>query len=416
MKTNTLLSAIITLPVPTALILTTMSFCAGGQPVEEDTASMCKSGRITVQGEAPLFTSVSAARNKAREDACRSAVEKCIGSAVSSQAGVADGQSLGEEVFDQAKGLCKKWEILDESRYQLDTITMFRVSIRYSVEPSALDQTINTLQNMVGNPRSMVLIRETVLEDGRKVERSGYLERGKAAAMLQDYLTSKGYTVVDAGRVFRGMDVKGELSEDLKDIAASRGIDAIIMGEIELSPQRKDMIGRDDMFSYRATGNLTVQTLWGRGKLIGNYSESMPGAGFSRPAAMDASLKRFVMGGRKNETGGLAKYLHERVSSEWSTITRNNQIYMKISGLEKRGSAFFHDDLIERTAVKHVNEIQFTPGEIEWEVIYPGRAYALADTIEFYKDNPKMFLALRETGKKIRVSLVKRGEIHLSFE
>ncbi|GIX41243.1 MAG: hypothetical protein KatS3mg129_0976 [Leptospiraceae bacterium] len=89
---------------------------------------------------------------------------------------------------------------------------------------------------------------------------------------------------------------------------------------------------------------------------------------------------------------------------------------MKITGLDPAKAGIFRDDLIERTAVKNVNEISSSQNEIIWEVIYPGRVFALRDTLSFYADDPRMFVVVKETGKKIKILDAKRGEIKIAFE
>jgi hypothetical protein len=97
-------------------------------------------------------------------------------------------------------------------------------------------------------------------------------------------------------------------------------------------------------------------------------------------------------------------------------MTRNNVIVMRIRGLDQKSAGTFRDDLIERTAVKEVNEISADANELIWEVTYPGREFALRDTLAFYAEDPRIFFAVRDTGKKIVVDSVKRGEIILHFK
>lgn len=382
----------------------------------------CATGMINVNGEAPIFSSVSAARSKAKEDACRSAVEKCIGSTISARSGVADGQSIGSQIFDEAKGICRDWEILDESQYSLDTVKMLKLTMRYKVEPAKLDSTINTLQAQIGNPKVMVLIREEYNINGKKKIINFSSPNGKSGSLLREFLVSKGYTVIDGSRILQNKKFGGgspdELSDEIKDLAADAGADVIIIGSLQSLPQNETVqgIGVKGIKSYRATGSVSILTLWGRGKILGEYTKSVPGAQFTDSAAAEKAISTFAVGNKRNKVGGLAEFVHDRLSSEWSAITRNNIIYVTISGLDRATAGLFRDDLTERTSVKNVSEINFIGNKAEWEVTYPGRSFALSDTIDFYSNDPRMFLAVKESGKKIRVLSVKRGEVHLAFE
>ncbi len=88
---------------------------------------------------------------------------------------------------------------------------------------------------------------------------------------------------------------------------------------------------------------------------------------------------------------------------------------MKISGLNRDQIGWFRDDLKERTAVRNVDELNFSGDQAEFEVTYPGREFALADTLAFHANNPRIFPVVARSGKTIHVDLVRRGEIHVSF-
>lgn len=411
------------------LMLAFVAQCGSGSRTDDSGQrgsfqSECLNGEITVYGEAPLFTSVSATRMKAKEDACRTAVEKCIGNTVAAYSGVGDGQSIGAEIFSQAQGICKNDQIIDEKQYMLDTVKMMKLFVRFRVSKVDIQSTIDTMKKLVGNPKVMILIREEYNLAGAAKKVEGFTSRSaEATTQLQNFLISKGYTVIDSRSVVTGgfneeiaAADPSKLPDILKDRAMAAGADILVIGTIESNPQASY---QRQMKSYQATGTLNILALWGRGSVLGNYSKPMGGAHVTDVAAARAAVKRFAVGTGRDpikQPGGFAKYLDRTLKAKWSEMTRNNVIVMRIRGLDQKGAGTFRDDLVERTAVKEVNEISADANELIWEVTYPGREFALRDTLAFYGADPRMFFVVRDTGRKIVVDSVKRGEIILHFQ
>ena len=412
----------VTLSVALLAIFSIVSCGGGGGQSREGQISRgdCKSGKIATTGEAPIFASIAAARDKAKEDACRQAVEKCIGEEIASETGVADGQSIANEVFTKARGICRNDQVLDEEQYLLDTTKMLRISVRFDVKQVDIRDTIDTMRELAGNPKLMILIREEYNLPPKRVE--GFASRNaKAASLLRDFFINKGYTVLDPGRVTRGLNEAdlaanpGDIPDALKDRAADAGADVLVIGRIEVLPQNISALRGSDFKSYRAEGNITMLALWGYGNVLGEFSESQPGAHVNQLSAARAAVENFTRGRDERKPAGLAKFAFKRLENEWASITRNNKIKLTIAGIDEKEAGVFRDNLQEATAVKRVNPISQDTGGVVWDVTYPGRSFALADTLGFYGDNPQMFSALRFNCKSMKVDSVKRGEINLRF-
>lgn len=420
-----------------ATVFLFLGACSGGSSRNSNSGgdffSDCLGGQITVWGEAPIFTSISTSRDKAKDDACRTAVEKCIGTQVASYSAVSNAQSVANEVFTEAKGICKNDQILEEQQYNLDTVKMLKVFVRYKVEPTDLNNQINSMQKLVGNPKVMVLLREEYNLSGAGKRVVGFGSRDSiSGGSLADFLIQKGYSLIDPSKA--GIRIGNEeavadnpelLSEAIKDKAAAAGADVLIVGSIQADKQdlaKSIDYGATKMGfkSYAATGSVSVITLWGTGKLLGTFNKPENGANISDMKAAQEAFRRYAVGSAKDPSqkpGGLAKQVHDRLQSEWSALVQNNEVVMKITGADRNTVATFRDDLVERTGVKNVNEIKSSESEVIWEVIYPGRSFALADTLAFYREDPRMFLALKgNPPKKFNVTNVNRGEIQIRFE
>ena len=400
----------------------------------------CQSGQITVWGEAPIFTSVETSRQKAKENACRKAVEKCIGEEVAKMSGVSDGQSIANETFSQSKGICKNDSIVSENKYKIDTIEMLKITVRFTVSQVDVQNAINTTLKLAGNPKVMVLIREEHNIEGKGKVVFGFTDpKGKASAGLRQVLIAKGYTVVPADRVVAqavggseeaiAQDPNSEAAKEtfntLKDRVAKAGVDVLVIGEIETEHQDMEALSKltKDFKSYNAKGNIRVITMWGRGEELINYASPERAADVTHAAASQAAAFKFAVGAQPEDKESsytknpkkLARAVTRALQDKWSQVTRANKILVKVSKMDPKQAGMFIDDLKERTAVKEVVQQSTSGDNHELEVTYPGRSFALAETLIYYGDNPMKFNVVAKSCRRIHVTEVKRGEISLEL-
>lgn len=422
------------------LILFLTAGCGGARKGGLST-DQCKSGQIIVQGESPVYGDMSMARGRAKEDACRIAVEKCIGVQISGYSAVQDAESVASEIYSQANAICSDDELISESTYPLEDIQMLKTKWKFQVSEVSLQSKIDTMLKVVGNPRIMILAREEYnIPGGQRVV--GFASRNSVSAgILQEYLVQSGYTVVDPARANPGSlnesaiiqqlseqkygetDSIGGAFNDFKDRAAQAGADVLVIGRVTATKQNLSKIDRDafdvGLHSYQANGNFTIVALWGRGELMGQlFARPTGGAHTTDQGAASEAIRRFTIGSDRDpfrRPANIARDLKMRLSEKWSELSRNNKIYMQVSGLDQRHMAIFREDIAERTAARKVDEIEFSGNAAKWEVTYPGRSFALADRLSFYANDPRMFVAVARSGKRLSVDVVKRGEIHVSF-
>ena len=389
-----------------------------------DYQDMCKSGRITVWGESPIFSSISGARVKAKQDACRRAVEKCIGDEVASITGVSTGRSLLSEIYSKARGICSRDSLVSEKTYKVDTVKILRSFYRFTVSGSDIRGKIDLMQNLVGNPKIMVLIREEYSLPPKKVK-GFFASDGIASSSLKKYLIGKGYQIISAARIKNLLANETYLSSTkpqnidtrLRDTASKAGVDVLVIGRVESYPQNIPQLKGTGLKSFRADGTISIISLWGAGRVIGQYSKNVAGAHTTPYTAARAAVNVFANGRDSRVIGGMASYTAETLSDEWANLTRNNLIRMQVKGLSStKAAGIFRDDLEVGTDIKNINVISFTRGIAVWEATYPGRSFALADTLNFYKSNPKIFRVLKRRGcSPLRVNSLRRGSIRLSF-
>lgn len=397
------------------------TYCNGAETREYEVDAQCRRGEITVTGEAPIYTSIDTARMKARTDACRRAVEKCIGDEVAAASGVADGQSIGSEIFAKAQGICKNDEIVNEEQYTLDTVKMLKLFIRFRVSQAEVQDSIDTMKNLVGNPKVMVMIREEYnLSTGKRV--AGFRStQTKSPPLLVDFLRSRDYTILDSTGVAARINNEEQiatnpsaLSASIKDMAAEAGADVLVIGQIQTFPQQISTTG--PFKSCEVQGNVKILALWGDGRVMAEYTDRGAGVQVSELGAALKGIEWFTVGKRPEQNvEGLAAWVHRTMANEWAIMTRNNVIRITVNNIDDKEKGVLIDNLKHRTAVRSVDEISYSNGVAVLEAKYPGRAFALADTIGWYGDNPGVFSALRFNCKKISVTDVRRGEITLQL-
>src|SRR5690242_15046440 len=70
---------------------------------------------VEASGEAAIFNNdVVQAREKALEDALRNAVEKAVGTVISSESQTRDFELVEDRVYSQARGYVKKYDIVEK--------------------------------------------------------------------------------------------------------------------------------------------------------------------------------------------------------------------------------------------------------------------------------------------------------------
>ena len=363
----------ISIPISVILVLICLS-CRSNRKIpsakQEISDDTCQSGQITVWGEAPIFTSVAAARAKAKKDACRRAIEKCIGTEVASATGVSDGQSILHEIFAKSDGICKNDKLLEDKEYQLDTVKMLRSVYRFKVKRADIRDKINLMQKLVGNPKVMVLIREEYNLPEKKVE--GFASRNALAAkVLRKNLIAKGYHLIDSAKIRKYLRNEKHLTlkakninDRLKDAAMASGADVMIIGRVEVFPQSISALKGTDFKSFRATGNITILSLWGSTRILGEYTDSQAGAHVSPYNAARKAVDSFARGRYRNRTGGMLAYVDETLKDEWAEATRNNKIQITVTNIDPQVAGIFRDDLEERTSVNNIDEISASKNKL----------------------------------------------------
>lgn len=167
------------------LILTTIAFCT-------------ENITVTVKGMSDIVGNrKDIAREKALEDAFRRAVEQAIGTLISSETLVQNGQLISDRIYKQATGYVKSYEIINETadeKSQLYWITIKAQVLKIELEKSLKELitqigTIRILFALDTEPELVSALKNDLLNSGIQVidpdQLKDVLDRQKAALAKQ---------------------------------------------------------------------------------------------------------------------------------------------------------------------------------------------------------------------------------------
>ncbi|TGN18158.1 lipoprotein LipL46 [Leptospira idonii] len=368
---------------------------------------------VTAMGEAPIYQGdLALARNKALKDAKLNAIRKLVGEQITEKSGVADGQSLGTKLYGKTDSFVKKYDILSEEKWRLDTQDMIRLNVRCEVEATKLSTAVDALLDDVGNPRVAVLIQSTVQGKSYPIGSATNI----AEAELIEKLRNKGNKVVDSSQLtallkknpaLAKLDLNSvEEGSPLLTLAQDSGAEVLILGKVVTTDQKPIVLPggkKTDFLSSAATGPYRIIQLWGDGKIFGSGSHEGRGADITQEVSREQALKDWS----KLVSDKVAK----QIKDEWFKLTEQNTVIFKFKGLELEDAINFKNDLQEFTSVKQINDRKTEIGGSEWELTYPGKETMFAEELMYKKDSSFRFLS----SKTLNITSSKRGVVEAEF-
>ena len=372
---------------------------------------------ITVIGEAPIYQGdKQLAKQKAIKDAKVNAVRKLIGEEISSKTGVMDGESLGSSILSKTDAFVKRYDIVNERTYQMDTTEILELTVRCKVEESRISTAVDGLLADIGNPKIMVLVKG--MQDGRPIVPGA--TNNKAEVEIINELRKNKNNVIDinVARAQINKNKSGLKNLSYSDVSGSplvhmgqdAGADVLIIGEVELNKQpvfktqpNARMPQGATFYSAASTITYKIVLLWGDGKVLPGGSYDGRGADLTQNVAYDKA------------TIEVAKKVGQKVSrtlkDEWFQMSESNSIILRFKGLDLEEATKFSDDLKEFTGVKQINQRNTDVSGSEWELIYPGKETMFSEELVYKKDRGFSYL-----GKKVMsIDSSSRGIVTLSF-
>lgn len=406
-----MLNRILTSLIPGTFLLLILS-CAS--PAGAEKTESLPDNVVTAMGEAPIYQGdLALARNKALKDAKLNAIRKLVGEQITEKSGVSDGQSLGSKLYGKTDSFVKKYEIISESTWKLDTQDMIRLNVRCEVEATKLSTAVDALLDDVGNPRIAVLVQSTIQGKSYPIGSATNI----AEAELIEKLRNKGNKVVDSSQLtallkknpaLAKLDLNSvEEGSPLLALAQESGAEVLIIGRVETVDQKPIVLPggkKTDFLSAAATGPYRIIQLWGDGKIFGSGSHEGRGADITQEVSREQATKDW------------AKLVSEKVAKqikdEWFKLTEQNTVILKFKGLELEDAINFKNDLSEYTSVKQINDRKTDVNNSEWELTYPGKETMFAEELMYKKDSSFRFLSK----KVLNMKSSKRGVVEIEFK
>lgn len=191
---------------------------------------------------------VAGAKDKARKDALRNAVEQVAGAKVSSVTSVKDYQLVSDQVTSQVDGLVKSYKILEEKNE--GGVVTIKVSAVVS-KAQAMDAFSLALLE-AGRPKVAFVIAERMA--GATDFSTGNQERGRTENMLIEYLQERGLSVVNlaglGGVNLSGVATSGDLSAaDAEKLAEKADAQFVVVGKVD-GKDAGNILGTQGFRSY----------------------------------------------------------------------------------------------------------------------------------------------------------------------
>lgn len=174
---------------------------------------------------------VAGAKEKARKDALRNAIEMVAGAKVSSVTMVKDYTLVSDAVASQSEGLVKSYKILEEKTENGAAV----IKVSAVVSKAAAMDAFSLALLEAGRPKVAIIIAERMA--GATDFTTGNQERGKSENMLIEYLQARGLSVVDlaglSGVNLSGVANTGELSAaDAEKVAEKADAQYVLIGKV----------------------------------------------------------------------------------------------------------------------------------------------------------------------------------------
>ena len=305
------------------------------------------------------------ARDKAIDNALRSAVEKVAGVMVTGSTEVENFQLKMDRILSDSKGFVEKYQVLSEKRDGDN----YEVAIEAEVTAGRLQdrlKAIDLVMSIKSNPRLMIIFNETAQKDA------------VAEAAMSKFFLSKGFKLVDSsvakkGRAELNMAFSSTNKEKaISSLARTYGAEVVIAGSVEAVSNSFTVSGIE-MFTNKV--NVSIRVINGdTGEVIttGSESKSMPGA------------KGDINGITEETTGKLARKILDETLEHWSgELTNTQTIKLIVSGLDEYQDLLsFKDNLsLSLKGFKVLYQRAYNQGEAELDIEVKGDVQGVADDL-----------------------------------
>ena len=210
---------------------------------------------VVAEGRSPVIDGRKAeARNSARRELIRNALDLAVGSFVESVTKVENYETIVDRIFSQSEGMVRQISVIDE---WVDEEEMLHMKAECKVSEVKLDSKLGpAVIDAIGNPRIMIM-----------------LEQGAAQSAVQTVFEKSGYTIINPShaQVLKDIDLDaaraaGDYSK-IRDTARNFRADVIIMGHANAATVNKQRVLGQTLYAVASSVRLeavlsdTAQTI-----------------------------------------------------------------------------------------------------------------------------------------------------------
>ncbi|MEW6616478.1 MAG: flagellar assembly protein T N-terminal domain-containing protein [Thermodesulfobacteriota bacterium] len=358
------------------IILIGLGFMYGTAPAQE---------KILAEGMAAIHSNlVDIARDKAIDNAQRSAVERVVGVMITSSTEVENFQLKLDQILSESRGFINTYRVTSEKREG----DMYRVTIEADVGKGKLKdrmEAINLIMMKKSKPRLMIIF-------GGQAQKDAIAE----AAMAR-YFMSKGFKLVDAevvrkNRKYEHLQTLTGDQKMLAEMSHQFGAEVVIIGSVDAAVNSFTVAGVE-VSSNKVTVSVKVMN-GDTGEIISTDSESKSAPG------MKGDFKLIT----EEVVVKLAKKMMEETLDRWSSeLTNTVTVKLLVSGIDSYEDLMRFKNLLSM-AVKGFKEMyqrSYVQGRVDLDLEIKGNTQGLADDIA----------AINVNGGKVKIVKITQNQI-----
>ncbi|HSB21133.1 MAG TPA: flagellar assembly protein T N-terminal domain-containing protein [Anaeromyxobacteraceae bacterium] len=333
------------------------------------------------EGQGPIVENdVTAARQRARDDAMRNCVQQVASTVVTAATETDQSQLLSDKVYSHSEGYIRKYVVLDDRRDGNTWVTR----LRCDVAEGKLDEDLMAFgiaYRREGMPRVMVLVAEQAIN---ATQATGWWQGGGNAADLRvtenafmDRMSKSGFSFVDpevlAGKVRLESVGADPNVQQAREIGRLAGAEVVVVGRAIARP-----VGQLDVPGgalYASVANVSARAV------RTDTGQVMASSEFTSRTTNDfeqtsAGRKALSEGGRQ-----LASDLFSKIGKAWAREQSGGRhVLLFVRGVDDYARlASFKAQMVNGVrGVKDVQERSMEDGKADLEVVVAGTSQSLA--------------------------------------
>ncbi|HLL55708.1 MAG TPA: flagellar assembly protein T N-terminal domain-containing protein [Myxococcaceae bacterium] len=349
------------------------------------------------------------ARDEAKKQALRNAVEQVTGMMISSDTLTSNSQLISDRIYSNSAGYVRSHEVLSEK----EDAGVMRVTVRAEVGTAELDRDLQAVQGLIkrfGSPKLVLLTQEQAIDQNGIATSSGVM-----ATVLTESFKKDGWTIIDpafaAGKLKLSSGV-GVGGPEAKEIGHLTKADYILYGNVNFryQPPGMMMVGAEvfivtgeyefTAFSTDSGSQIT--------KISGKFKTDFEALRKNKGSAV-LSYERTAHDVSIIEGGKVVADMRARVLEFLRNAEQNgSRMVLNVSGIPDFGAAQnFKRMLEERSGVRNVERKDFTGGKAQYELLFMGNSGDLAELLDQQKFKGQKLSVTGVTNTTVELSLGK---------